>query len=195
MDAQGTVLVADVKKTAAEGSALIIGFGIVTLVSAGAGAGFGHVMSKSMPAATGAQSVKSQPADTGHTAVTPTSSTGDGANAAHGAPKSAKAAPLVVGRATRLKELAPMTTNLHGPKAPWIRLEGSLLYDAAIESDISLMASKIAEDCVVYLRTVRLEHVQGSGGLQALVEDLSERARVRSGGKVQQLIISSFIIE
>ena len=46
------------------------------------------------------------------------------------------------------------------------------------------LAAAIAEDIVAYLRTVPLAQLEGPSGFLHLREDLNDRARIRSGGKV-----------
>ncbi len=58
-----------------------------------------------------------------------------------------------------------------------------------------MLAATITEDIVAYLRTVSLAQIEGASGFQHLREDLNDRARVRSGGKVRELIIHTLIVE
>jgi flagellar FliL protein len=57
------------------------------------------------------------------------------------------------------------------------------------------MAAAIAEDVVAYLRTVPITQLEGPSGLLHLREDLNDRARIRSGGKVKELVIQSLVLE
>ena len=173
-------------------SGLPAAFAVITLVAAGAGAGFVFVLPKPVPTdkVAAARSVTAAPAkDHGG----PTSTGHDKPADSHGhAETKAPALPATV---TKFRDIAAITTNLAGDKAPWIRLEGGLVYDAAIEAEMAVLTSRITEDFITYLRSVKLQQVSGTGGLQALVEDLNDRARARSNGKVQQFVISGFIIE
>ena len=58
-----------------------------------------------------------------------------------------------------------------------------------------MLAAQITEDLVAFLRTVPLAQIQGASGFQHLREDLNDRVRVRSGGKVHELVIQALIIE
>ena len=58
-----------------------------------------------------------------------------------------------------------------------------------------MLVAQIAEDIIAFLRTVTLVQIQGASGFQHLREDLNDRVRVRSGGKVRDLVIQSMIIE
>lgn len=113
------------------------------------------------------------------------------ASAKAGAPQVAPAKPNATGNLS-LKTLSPVITNLAAPERTWVRLEASIVTEGE-QSD--LMAAQITEDIVAYLRTVTLQHIQGASGFQYLREDLSERMRVRSGGKVRDLVIQSLIVE
>lgn len=92
----------------------------------------------------------------------------------------------------RLVELDPITTNLAYPSENWIRLEVSLLFAEAADD---AMAQTIHQDILAYLRTVSLQQIEGARGFQHLKEDLSERAILRSEGKVASLLFRTFVIE
>lgn len=93
-----------------------------------------------------------------------------------------------------VRALSPIVTNLGGPGRTWIRLEASLIVDGDQPGE-SVLSAQITEDIVAYLRTVSLVQIQGPSGFQHLREDLNDRVRVRSGGKVRDLVIQSMIVE
>lgn len=93
-----------------------------------------------------------------------------------------------------LHALAPIVTNLASPERTWIRLEASIVIDGE-GVDAKGMAALITEDTVAYLRTLSLPLIEGSSGLLHLREDLNERARVRSGGKVRDVLVHTLIVE
>lgn len=92
-----------------------------------------------------------------------------------------------------LHALAPIVTNLASPEHTWIRLEASIVLDG--EGDAKGLAATVTEDTVAYLRTLSLPLIEGASGLLHLREDLNDRARIRSGGKVRDLIIHTLIVE
>jgi flagellar FliL protein len=94
-----------------------------------------------------------------------------------------------------LRPLSPIITNLASPRGTWIRLEAAIVTDGSLGKDEAVIAGKIAEDVVAFLRTVPLAHIEGANGFHHLREDLNDRARVRSGGKVRELVIQSLIVE
>lgn len=94
-----------------------------------------------------------------------------------------------------LKSLSPIVTNLAGPKGTWVRLEAAIVVVSDGGKEDSVLAGKITEDIVAYLRTVPMEQIEGANGFQNLREDLNERARVRSGGRVREIVIQSLVVE
>lgn len=94
-----------------------------------------------------------------------------------------------------LKPLPAIVTNLASPKGTWIRIEASVLYGSDASAGSNALAASIAEDIVAYLRTVPLAQVEGASGFLHLREDLNDRARIRSGGKVRELVIQSLVLE
>jgi flagellar protein FliL len=94
-----------------------------------------------------------------------------------------------------LRSLPPIVTNLASPGRTWVRLEAVLVVEGEQTPDGNMLAAQVAEDIVAYLRTVPLVQIQGASGFQHLREDLNDRVRVRSGGKVRDLVIQSMIIE
>ncbi|HZT49601.1 MAG TPA: flagellar basal body-associated FliL family protein [Hyphomicrobiaceae bacterium] len=96
--------------------------------------------------------------------------------------------------ADQLRPMPAIVTNLASPQKTWIRLEASILASDP-GADNSSMAAAIAEDVVAYLRTVPVTQLEGPSGFLHLREDLNDRARIRSGGKVRELVIQSLVLE
>jgi flagellar protein FliL len=88
--------------------------------------------------------------------------------------------------------LEPITTNLSYPSDNWIRVEVSLVF--ANEPDDAI-ADQIHQDILAYLRTVSLQQIEGPRGFQYLREDLRERVKLRSEGRVNDLLMRTFVIE
>jgi flagellar protein FliL len=93
-----------------------------------------------------------------------------------------------------LHALSPIITNLASPERMWIRLEASIVLDGE-GLDPKMLAASITEDTVIYLRTLSLPLIEGASGMLHLREELNDRARVRSGGKVRDLIVHTLILE
>ncbi|MBS3650336.1 flagellar basal body-associated FliL family protein [Pseudaminobacter sp. 19-2017] len=119
-----------------------------------------------------------------------TSQTQAGAHGAAGAPGQAGAHGPAVGPV--LVPLESMTTNLAAPTTVWIRLEMSLLLEEPLPLEL---VETIHQDLLAYLRTVKLHQIEGASGYQHLKEDLEERARIRSDGKVKQILVRTLLFE
>jgi flagellar FliL protein len=91
-----------------------------------------------------------------------------------------------------LLPIDPITTNLAAPSDVWVRMELSLVFDG--ETDAAL-ADQIHQDYLAFMRTVKLPQVEGASGFQHLKEDLEERARVRSNGRVKKILIKTLLFE
>ncbi len=96
----------------------------------------------------------------------------------------------------RLRKLSPIVTNLAAPANNWARVEASMVTDSMSDEEAGILAAHISED-IVDLSAVghRLRQFEGSRGLQHLRDDLTERANVRSSGKVRELIIETLVIQ
>lgn len=101
---------------------------------------------------------------------------------AHGAPA---ANPLLI-------DLAPLTTNLAAPNQVWVRMEASIVLDQPQPPELP---EAIHQDLLAYLRTLKLHQIEGASGYQHLKADLEERARIRSGGHVTQVLIRTLLLE
>jgi flagellar protein FliL len=97
------------------------------------------------------------------------------------------------GEVANLKPLPPIVTNLASPQKTWVRLEALMVVGDG--SDSNALGSAIAEDIVAYLRTVPVAQIEGPSGFLHLREDLNDRARIRSSGKVKELVIQSLVLE
>jgi flagellar FliL protein len=91
-----------------------------------------------------------------------------------------------------ISEMPAITTNLADPTDAWIRLEAALVYEEESDEQIT---NDVHQDIVAYVRTLRLYNLRGGSGYQHLVEDLQERARIRSDGRVKRVLIRSLVIE
>jgi flagellar FliL protein len=63
------------------------------------------------------------------------------------------------------------------------------------EEEAGILAAHISEDIVAYLRSASVSQFEGARGLQHLRDDLTDRANVRSSGKVRELIIETLVIQ
>jgi len=150
-----------------KGSGGIVGLLMVTLLALGAGGGFGFYLSSGLkpPEAT--------------------------AESAHNDKDKDPATPP---SPVRLVELSPMIANLIEPKTAWMRVEASLVVEGEVEN-LPALSAKIGEDVVAYLKTMSLTQFEGPSGFQNLREDLNDRARIRGGAVIRELVIHGVIVE
>ena len=111
--------------------------------------------------------------------------------------KNVAAPPIAAtyGGTARLRKLSPIVTNLAAPANNWARVEASMVTESMSDEDAGILAAHISEDIVTYLRSATVTQFEGSRGLQHLRDDLTERATIRSSGKVRELIIETLVIQ
>jgi flagellar FliL protein len=179
------------------GPSMIVQLGVL-LVMTGAAIGIGYVSGGYLnpggpPAAATAPASHAAPADG---KATPEAGHGAGADAGHGAPADAHgeaAAASVSPEHPMIIPLAPITTNLAAPDQVWIRMEVSILLEAAPEQ--ADLADVIHQDILAYVRTVKMHQVESASGFQHLKADLEDIASVRSQGKVKHVLIRTLLFE
>jgi flagellar FliL protein len=93
---------------------------------------------------------------------------------------------------SHIKQLDPIIANLAYPSDSLVRLEVSLIFSENVDEAV---AAAVQEDILAYMRTVSLQQIQGPRGFSYLREDLKERAKLRSQGKVADLVFRTFVIE
>jgi flagellar FliL protein len=96
---------------------------------------------------------------------------------------------------TVVKQIEPVITNLASPSDTWIRLELAMLFKNGAVANPEATAAELRQDVVAYLRTVNLAQLEGPSALQHLREDLNERATLRTGGQVSELIIQTLVVQ
>jgi flagellar FliL protein len=96
---------------------------------------------------------------------------------------------------SNLLDLPPIVTNIGGPQELWVRLETSMIFDPSAIQHPETLAAEIANDILAYLRTVSVAQIQGPIGMQNLRQDLNERAAIRSGGAVKELVIRTLVLQ
>jgi flagellar FliL protein len=145
----------------------LIGLVVVTLLAAGGGAGFGFFIYGKL--------------DPGPATPKPE------------AEKVEELKPAIAGKA-KLVELAPIVANLAEPRDVWMRVEASILVEGGSEG-VDVLSRQISEDIVAYLKTASLAQFEGASGFQNLREDLMDRAHVRGGESIKDLIIHGIVVE
>jgi flagellar protein FliL len=94
-----------------------------------------------------------------------------------------------------MRSLAPITTNLASPPNTWIRMETSAVIVEDLGPEGQVLMARLVEDIVAFLRTVPLDQIEGASGFQHLREDLNDRVRIRSQGKVRELLIEALVVQ
>ena len=94
-----------------------------------------------------------------------------------------------------VKELAPIVVNLAAPDGAIVRLQTAIVYDRATTPEIEVTAARISDDLLAFVKTLSMAQIQGASGLQHLREDLSERAVVRSDGRVREVMIETLVVQ
>jgi flagellar FliL protein len=92
-------------------------------------------------------------------------------------------------------DLPPIVTNIASPADTWVRLEASLVFDPKAVPHPEVIAAEIATDELAYLRTVSIADLQGPIGLENIRQDLRDRALVRSGGKIDELLLKTLVLQ
>ncbi len=104
-------------------------------------------------------------------------------------------APTPYAGEANLRDLPPIIANLADPPDAWVRLQATLVFDSASTPKLDVLAAKVAEDILGFMRTVTLAQISGASGLQHLREDLNERAAIRSEGHVRELILQTLVVQ
>jgi flagellar protein FliL len=91
--------------------------------------------------------------------------------------------------------IKPIVTNLLEPSSVWVRLEGNLLMHKEGELKPDILAVKLSQHILAYLRTLKITDVQGVGALHAISQDLNEIVTTVSKGQAQGVLISGLVFE
>jgi len=94
-----------------------------------------------------------------------------------------------------IRKLPPVVTNLAGSESDWVRVEASIVYKPGEEQHPDVLVAETRQDILSYIRTMSLAQIQGPSGLLHLREDLNERARLRSKGVIQELVLETLIVQ
>jgi flagellar FliL protein len=162
--------------------ALIVVVLLLTLVGAGTGFAVGSLLS--------GEPAGKPPAATAQ-ATDPTTAKADDGHAAPGAEESADAAEgepqEIETHAVRTVPFPPVLTTLAEPKGKWIRLEGSI--------QVELLSERSGEQILTYLRSLRLDQLEGPSGVLGLREDLNEMVQTLSNGQVRGVLVHGLVVE
>lgn len=168
----------------------VIAIVLVTLIGGGLGAFVGMKLSTPKAKPPGAEVAEAEAlaeaaAADGHAAK---------ADDGHAKP-AADAAEQTVPAGAVIVDLKPIVTNLSSPEGTWLRVEAALIMHPDPELDRKKIAEQIGHDMLAYLRTVSMQQISGGSGFANLRNDLLDRAKTRSEGKVEDLVFRSVIVE
>jgi len=168
------------------GKGAIIGFVIATLLAVGGGAGMGFLLAPKFKVESAKHAGKEEAAEE---------------------EKKEQGAAERYARDSKVVKLQPVTTNLRRPFRSWVRLEGALIVKDEKKKDegeeekledenrLTELAALVQQDLLAYLRTLSLKDLEGASSLSFLRDDINERVRLRSGGRVSEFIILSLVVE
>jgi flagellar FliL protein len=94
-----------------------------------------------------------------------------------------------------VRDLPPIITNLDQTSDTWIRLHAAIVFDPAKVEKPDVLAAEVAADILGFMQTLSIAQLSGSSGLQHLREDLTDRAIIRSDGRVHELVIESLVVQ
>jgi flagellar FliL protein len=115
--------------------------------------------------------------------------------ASGGAVPSSSTSGAKYGGNTDMLQLPPVITNLADSDSTWVRLQASIVFDRTAVPKPDVLATKISEDILGFMRTLSMAQIGGPSGLQHLREDLNERASIRSGGLVREIILQTLLVQ
>lgn len=96
---------------------------------------------------------------------------------------------------TVVKPLEAVVTNLASPPDTWVRLEASMVFKNGALENPEVTGAELRQDFLAYLRTVNIAQLEGPSALPHLLEDLNERAAVRTSGRVSELVVQALVIQ
>jgi flagellar FliL protein len=94
-----------------------------------------------------------------------------------------------------VKELPDILTDLADPDRAMIRIQAAILFDSKDVANPDVLTHEISDDIQSFLATTSSSQFEGASGLQHLREDLNDRAKTRSDGKVRELIVESLVVQ
>lgn len=153
-----------------EGGVGLVGFAVVTILALGFGAGFGFVLDVGPKSVAESTTDKKKP------------------------PKEEKEPTSNFLSTAKLVAMTPIVADLAEPRGTWIRIEASILVEG-MEVGADVLAAQLAEDFVAYLRTATLAQFEGPSGFQNLREDFVDRAAIRDGEHIKDVIVHGVVVE
>ena len=94
-----------------------------------------------------------------------------------------------------LIDLPPIVTNLADPSDTWVRVEGSIVLDAARVRTVNVLAATVADDILAYMRTLGLSQIAGASGLIYFRNEITARAMTRGGAGMVGVVLKTLVVQ
>ena len=91
--------------------------------------------------------------------------------------------------------LSPIVTNLMGSDNVWMRLELTVVMAENQKLGGELEKTKLVSELTAFLQTVKMQHISGPSGIIHLREDLVDRARIATQGRIENVLVTSMVVE
>jgi len=91
--------------------------------------------------------------------------------------------------------LEPIVVGLSRSNNTWIRVEMAVIADRSANLEEPQVKGRIANDIMAFLRNITLRQISGPSGYLHLKEDLLDRAKLSTQGKVDEVIITTLVVE
>jgi len=91
--------------------------------------------------------------------------------------------------------LHPIVVGLGRGQKTWLRIEMAVIAARSANLEEPQIKSRIASDIAAFLRNLTLDQISGPSGYLHLKEDLLDRARLSTEGKVDEVIITTLVVE
>ena len=184
------------KNTDAGGSGKGLMLALVVLAVLGGAAGFGggYFLGRDAP-----KRVAAAPVAEGAVAqAAPTPRPEGEAAAEHGTENAAAEEPAKEPEPpVELQVLAldPIITNVSNPAGAWARLEASVVCRKDLKDAPEIVRARVAEQIMIYLRSITLSEVEGASGLLNFREDLKTLVKSLNPDEVQDVLIRTLVVE
>ena len=95
----------------------------------------------------------------------------------------------------KFAKLDPIIVDLSGDTKTWLRLELAVIADATIEVSDPEIKAQITGDIAAYIRTATLAQISGPTGYMHFREDILDRARLSTQGKIEKIYVQVMVVE
>ncbi len=96
---------------------------------------------------------------------------------------------------TAVARLEPVVTNLARPAGSRVRIQGAMVFDTEVVSDVERLRASVSQDILAFMRTVGLGELRGASALNHLRDDLNANVRASTDGAVIEILIEQLVIQ